>query len=350
MKHFTGRVTGYITGRVMGYITGRVTGYIAGCSVGFLCLLATLTFAQTEPNLTITPEQPLIGDVLTVTLRVPHSYRTRLVMPELPEPWGAFEVVRAPVLAAEPLNAQQQISQVTWQLQAFSLEPLTTPPLTVQLADPAGNLVPVVVDSLTVDTRSLLEQTLQDGNQPNMRDIKAPLTFTATLTVWQRLQQRIILTVLALALFVLLGVIYLRYFAKTLVEPKPKTALEHVQSTLQTLADKPTWTRADLDAISYEVRHYLVLRHRLPAHAETSQALHHTLRQARITSEFAKHIINTLLRCDAARFAARELSQADIALIRHTLYGLANMPAYAYSPDHPSNQPTHLPTLREQPS
>lgn len=315
-----------------------------------LCVLGTLTFAQPEPSLTVTPEQPLIGDILTVTLRVPHSYSTRLVPPELPNPWGAFEVVSPPVLATEPLNTQQQVSQVTWQVQAFRLEPLSTPPLTVQLADPAGNLVPVEVNSVTVETRSLLEQTVQEGNQPNMRDIKAPLTFTATLTAWQRLQQRIILTVLALLLFGLLGVIYLRYFAKTLVEPKEKTALEHLQIRLQTLADQPTWTRADLDAISYYVRHYLVLRHRLPAHAETSQALHHSLRHARITPEFAKHIVNTLLRCDAARFAARELSQADTALIRHTLMGLADMPAYAYSPDHPSNQPNYSPTLQEQPS
>jgi hypothetical protein len=302
--------------------------------------------------MTVTPEQPLIGDVLTVTLSVPHSHRTRLVMPTLPQPWGAFEVVNPPVLTIEPHNAQQQISRVTWQVQAFSLEPLTTPPLTVQLADPAGNLVAVVVDSLTVETRSLLEQTLQEGNQPNMRDIKAPLTFRATLTTWQRVQQRIILTVLALLLFVLLGLIYLRYFARTLAEPQKKTALEHLQTTLHDLADKPTWTRADLDAISYYVRHYLALRHKLPAHAETSQALHHTLRQARITPEFAKHIVNTLLRCDAARFAARELSQADTSLIRHTLIGLANMPAYAYSPDHPSNQPNHPPKarLKEQPS
>jgi hypothetical protein len=302
--------------------------------------------------MTVTPEQPLIGDVLTVTLSVPHSHRTRLVMPTLPQPWGAFEVVNPPVLTIEPHNAQQQISRVTWQVQAFSLEPLTTPPLAVQLADPAGNLVAVVVDSLTVETRSLLEQTLQEGNQPNMRDIKAPLTFRATLTTWQRVQQRIILTVLALLLFVLLGLIYLRYFARTLAEPQKKTALEHLQTTLHDLADKPTWTRADLDAISYYVRHYLALRHKLPAHAETSQALHHTLRQARITPEFAKHIVNTLLRCDAARFAARELSQADTSLIRHTLIGLANMPAYAYSPDHPSNQPNHPPKarLKEQPS
>lgn len=347
MKYSTGRVTG----RVTGYVMGRVTGCIAGCTVWFLCLLGTLTFAQTEPNLTITPEQPLIGDVLTVTLRVPHSYRTRLVMPELPEPWGAFEVVSAPVLAAEPLNAQQQISQVTWQVQAFSLEPLNTPPLTVQLADPAGNLVPVVVDSLTVDTRSLLEQTLQDGNQANMRDIKAPLTFTATLTVWQRVQQRIILTVLALLLFVLLGVIYLRYFAKTLTEPHKKTALEHNQTTLHALAEKPTWTRTDLDAISYHMRQYLVLRYHLPAHAETSEALRHSLKHVRVAAEMAKHIVNSLLRCDGARFAARELSQADIALIRHTLMGLADMPTYAYSPDHPANQPIHpAAALREQPS
>jgi hypothetical protein len=316
-----------------------------------------IALAQPEPSLTVMPEQPLIGDVLTVTLSVPHSHRTRLIMPELPDPWGAFEVVSRPVLETEPLSAQQQISQVTWQVQAFSLDPLNTPPVTVQLADPAGNLVPVVIDSLTVGTRSLLEQTIQEGNQPNMRDIKAPLTFTATLTVWQRVQQRIILTVLALLLFVLLGVIYLRYFAKTLTEPHKKTALEQLQSTLQTLADKATWTRADMDAISYYVRHYLALRHKLPAHGETSQTLHHTLRQARITPEFAKHIVNTLLRCDAARFAARELSQADIALIRHTLMGLANMPAYAYSPDHPSNQPSHpatshpaTATFQEQPS
>lgn len=329
-------------------------------SIWLLCVLSTLifaqmfaqTFAQPEARLQVTPEQPLIGDVLTLTLRVPHSYRTRLVMPDLLELWGAFEVVNPPVLTTEPLNAQQQVSRVTWQVQAFSIDPLTTPPLTVQLADPAGNLVPLEVASLTVETQSLLEQTLQEGNQPNIRDIKAPLTFIATLSAWQRLQQRIILTALALALFVLLGMIYLRYFARTLAEPPQKTALEQIQTTLHDLADKPTWTRADLDAISHEVRHYLALRHKLPAHAETSQALHHTLRQARITPEFAKHIVNTLLRCDAARFAARELSHADLALIRHTLKGLANMPTYAYSPDHPANQPHHPPTtkLREQPS
>ena len=326
------------------------------------CGLVTATLAQPEPSVTVTPEQPLIGDVLTVTISVPHSYRTRLVMPDLPNPWGAFEVVSQPLLETVPQSAQQQRSVVRWQVQAFSLEPLSTPPLTVQLADPAGNLVATDVPSVTVETRSLIAQTSPEGNQPNLRDIKAPLTFIATLTTWQRVRQRLLLTVLALALFVLLGVIYLRYFAKTLQEPAQKTALEHNQTTLQTLADKPTWTRADLDAISYYVRHYLVLRHRLPAHAETSQALHHTLRQARITQEFAKHIVNTLLRCDAARFAARELSQADIALIRHTLMGLATMPAYAYSPDHPSNQPSshpsnqptnpasHLPTLQERPS
>ena len=117
------------------------------------------------------------------------------------------------------------------------------------------------------------------------------------------------------------------------------------------LAEKPTWTRTDLDAISYHMRQYLVLRYHLPAHAETSEALRHSLKHVRVAAEMAKHIVNSLLRCDGARFAARELSQADIALIRHTLMGLADMPTYAYSPDHPANQPIHpAAALREQPS
>ncbi|MEM9437708.1 MAG: hypothetical protein AAGA15_11765, partial [Pseudomonadota bacterium] len=57
--------------------------------------------AQRSIPLTAEPAQPYIGDVITLSFELEHSYRTRVVVPVIPEVWGEFELVSAPRLHSE---------------------------------------------------------------------------------------------------------------------------------------------------------------------------------------------------------------------------------------------------------
>ncbi len=309
--------------------------------VSLLTMLAQNVYAQRTIPLTAQPEQPYLGDVITLSFELEHSYRTRVVVPDLAEQWGNFEVVSMPQLDNEAAGVNQQRSRVSWTVQYFGLTPITTPELTVQLADPAGNLLPLTISPITLEPISLIDELAED--EPRLRDIKPPLNLTAPVALWQGLWRRLLATSLAVLALVMAALLYWRQLARLLHLPGRLSTQEQLRRRLLELAEVSSYTRTELDAISQHLRTYMQLRYAVLAQGATSDELRERLRRSTVPHALGQAVVSTLLRCDAARFAARQLSQDDHLHMQQTLRALA------HSGEAELTQPSQM-TLVEQPS
>ncbi|MEM7734557.1 MAG: hypothetical protein AAF267_02100 [Deinococcota bacterium] len=289
-----------------------------------MVMLPQAAHAQRSIPLSAEPAQPYIGDVITLSFKLEHSYRTRVVMPDLAETWGDFEVVSGPHLRSEAAGVNQQRSHGSWTVQYFGLAPVQTPDLTLNLADPAGNLIPLTISPISLETVSLIDELAED--EPRLRDIKPPLTLTAPVPVWQGLWQRLVITSLALLALVMGALLYWRQLARWLNLPGRLTAQERLRQELLELAEVRTYTRPQLDAISQQIRTHLQLRYGVLAQGATSDELRDHLRRSTVPYDLGQAIVGVLLRCDATRFAARQLLHDDHIHIQQTLRALASSP------------------------
>ena len=120
-------------------------------------------------RLTISPQELLIGDVVTVTARVNHPSGHRVGPLELGETWGPFEVsaIQAPVTVSN--NDGSETTSISFDAQIFEVGTVTTPDIRFTIESPTGGQGSVVAAPVTVEIQSVL-------TDDELRDIRSQAT------------------------------------------------------------------------------------------------------------------------------------------------------------------------------
>ncbi len=132
-------------------------------------LIAGSAAAQGEVSATmVVPEGPFtVGDPLELALTVTHPPGYIVISPELPETWGNFIIVeQSPPLTIENEDGSETTA-ITIDARLFAPGEYSTPPLTVNITDGAGQLRELPVAPATINIASVLVE-----GDTDLRDIK----------------------------------------------------------------------------------------------------------------------------------------------------------------------------------
>ena len=118
-----------------------------------------------EAEISISPDEAVIGDVLRVTASVTHPAGHTVGPLKLEDTWGPFEVraLRAPMTVAN--DDGSETTSVTFEAQVFALGVLTTPELSLTVQSPTGVQSIAVAAPVTVEIVSVLRDN-------ELRDIR----------------------------------------------------------------------------------------------------------------------------------------------------------------------------------
>ena len=141
---------------------------------GLLVALALLMFGPgvaraqgpVEAEISVSPDEAVIGDVLRVTASVTHPSGHTVGPLKLEDTWGPFEVraLRAPTTVAN--DDGSETTTVTFEAQVFALGVLTTPELRLTVESPTGVQGIAVAAPVTVEIVSVLRDN-------ELRDIRS---------------------------------------------------------------------------------------------------------------------------------------------------------------------------------
>jgi hypothetical protein len=137
-----------------------------------ITLLAALpAAAQSDSTAQATLSSPegqlTVGDPVALALSVTHAADQHVIAPLLEQNWGDFVIqdVSAPQISD---NGDGSVTtSLTIDARLFAPGSFTTPPLTVQIADGAGQVVEIIAQPLTVNIASVLVE-----GDTELRDIK----------------------------------------------------------------------------------------------------------------------------------------------------------------------------------
>lgn len=132
-----------------------------------LAFFTTTTYAQSSATITADGNTLTVGDPVILTVSVTHPEGSVVLFPELAANWGDF-VVRSQS-APETVSNEDGTSVTSQQIDARLFAPgdFQTPPLTITIADTAGNLSETAVAPLPITVQSVLVE-----GDTALRDIK----------------------------------------------------------------------------------------------------------------------------------------------------------------------------------
>jgi hypothetical protein len=135
--------------------------------------------AQNEVAARVTAVQSSthIGETVELVLEVTHPRGWRVIAPPLAQTWGDFEVRSQSAMEIVTTDAAVEVSQQTIAVMLWGLGEFATPPLTVTVSSPEGELLEVTADPVTIHVESVLTQ-----DDLALRDIKPQATLP--LAVW----------------------------------------------------------------------------------------------------------------------------------------------------------------------
>ncbi len=146
-------------------------------TLALLVLLPGAARAQgpVEAELSVSPDELVIGDVLTVTASVDHPAGHVVGPLKLEDTWGPFEVraLRAPVTVAN--DDGSETTSVTFEAQVFALGVLTTPELSLTVESPTGAQSVAVAAPVIVEVVSVLRDSELRDIRPQV-DLPGPRT------------------------------------------------------------------------------------------------------------------------------------------------------------------------------
>ena len=135
--------------------------------------------AQSEVSARLTAVQSSthIGETVELVLEVSHPAGYRVIAPQLAQTWGDFEVRSQSAMEIVTTDTAAEVSRQTIAVTLWGLGEFATPPLTVTVSSPEGELLEVTADPVTINVESVLTQ-----DDLALRDIKPQATLP--LAVW----------------------------------------------------------------------------------------------------------------------------------------------------------------------
>lgn len=135
--------------------------------MGVMAFFTAVTYAQSTATITTDAQNVTVGDPVILTVSVTHPEGSVVLFPELEANWGDF-IVRSQS-APQTVDNGAGTSVTSQQIDARLFAPgdFQTPPLTITIADTAGNLSETAVAPLPITVQSVLIE-----GDTNLRDIK----------------------------------------------------------------------------------------------------------------------------------------------------------------------------------
>ncbi|HUM71602.1 MAG TPA: hypothetical protein PLK31_22470, partial [Chloroflexota bacterium] len=148
--------------------------FISLVVLGVLAFFTTTTYAQSTATITTDAQNITVGDPVILTVSVTHPEGSVVLFPELEPNWGDF-IVRsqsAPETVdngdgTAPSGLGYAVTTQQIDPRLFAPGDFQTPPLTITIADAAGNLSETAVTPLSLSVQSVLVE-----GDTELRDIK----------------------------------------------------------------------------------------------------------------------------------------------------------------------------------
>ncbi len=267
----------------------------------FLLLATTSASAQTV-QVTLSPNQPTVGDRIAATITLQVEAGALAAEPRFPTwkaTWGEAEVVEK--------GKPEKVSETTWRqrlvLAAFRTGQVPLPPVqiavpfrdrTVQAATPAG---------LSLDVRSVLPK---GEKNPQLKRERPPVSLPIGEAFWWTLgAMSLVCAILGLLLF------------RRRKEPneedtaRPELApFEELTTILDRLASEGSGSAVRLHtSLSLAFRRYLARTLDFPAEERTTSEIHRSLLSGRLPAPMVRQAVELLRSCDLVKFARLEVDE-----------------------------------------
>lgn len=272
----------------------------------------TNTLGPVTATVTVTPNSPLIGDIMSLTLDVEVKSGVELSMPESREAFSRLEIDDEDQ-GRETIPGGERHFQ-SYQIQAASSGRLRIPPMRLTFVDKRpgeeaeGEERELLTDEIAIKVRPVLEG--EEASAQELRPIQRPLEEFLGPTLWQRYWWAFAGGALGLALLV--GLFFLRRGRKEAqVSPYERASVALSQLEREGLPDeeaRDAWY-VELSGI---VRRYLEDRFALRApELTTEEFLRVAQRSVLLTDEHKKLLSSFLADCDQVKFAGYEPGEEE---------------------------------------
>jgi hypothetical protein len=265
-----------------------------------LLLLATSSASAQTVQVSLSPNQPTVGDRIAATITLQVEAGALAAEPRFPTwkaTWGEAEVVEK----TEP----EKVSETTWRqelvLAAFRTGQVPLPPVqiavpfrdrTVQVSTPAG---------LSVDVRSVLPK---GEKNPQLKRERPPVSLPVGDAFWWTLG------VMSLVCAIL-GLLLFRRRAEPNEEDTSRPELapfEELTTILDRLSAESSSVRLHT-SLSLAFRRYLARTLDFPAEERTTSEIHRSLLSGRLPAPMVRQAVELLRSCDLVKFARLEVDE-----------------------------------------
>jgi len=268
--------------------------------------LAAQSIADVSASIELPQEAHyFVGDQVELKLTVTHPADHHVIFPELEEEWGAFILKdQSAPLTADNVDGTKSTTQI---LDARLFQPGTfdTPPLSLTVADGAGQLIEVLVPTASVTIASVLIE-----GDTELRDIKpqAELPFT-NLLPWLVAGGLIVVSVILIVIW------RRRRQQKALVEVDNRMPHEVALDELAairalSLPDQGRFKK-HYTLVSETVRTYVGKTYRFPVLERTTAEIHTSLRKTAVPPTVAREFLSLLEESDLVKFSKFKPSASD---------------------------------------
>ena len=251
-----------------------------------------------------------VGDVIALELRVTHPAGWRVIPPTLEGQWGDFEVrgQSVPEITTNPDGTQTTVQEI----QVARMRPgeVSTPALTLSVADDRGGLNSLEVASVPVTVRSVLVE-----GDTNLREIKPQAELIRERHPYWPL---IISGLLGLAALAVHGIN--RWRQGRLIDRR--TPRQRALDSLALINKQDVPARPEIKEqcalLSEILRGYLAEVTSLPARDLTTRELARRFKEQDFSPIWSALIVDVLQACDSVKFANDELDETQLqGMISH---------------------------------
>ncbi len=291
-------------------------------AIGLMVLGALTVFADggATASVKVGQQEIHVGDVVPITVTVNHPKGWRVVFPPLDKKWGELEVrSQGAAQIAENADGSETTTQEI-DVAYFRPEQVTTPEMTLEIANAQGQVEAVKVEPTMLNVTSVLQQ-----DDMELRDIKPQAE------LWQLSSSPIpFVASIALALTLVGGLGYMAW--KNRPVPDRRTPRERALDEIKAIEATPHLISNDAKTycvrVSESLRDYLAAGCGIPAHDLTTGELAQQLKQKEVPPQVAAQIIHVLRVSDTAKFAN---DVSDVEAIK-TLSGITMQIVMLYPP------------------
>jgi hypothetical protein len=275
-------------------------------------LLLSTNLAAAQPGIAaeavLTPpaQELTVGDPIALSLTVTHSAGDEVILPDLPDTWGDF-VVRSQSVPTEVDNGDGSVTTTqTIEVSLFNPGTFTTPPLSLTIADPAGQLSQVKALPASVNIASVLVE-----GDSNLRDIKPQ----AELPYFDPAPWLAAAAVVGLTAGIVYWVRRVRQAKQAMATQDSRLPHEIALDELDRIAGlrlpESGQLKEHYTLTSDCLRSYVEQAYAIPVTDQTTDEIQHHLRSSPVDEEIAQALVSFLSDCDLVKFAKYRPNVAD---------------------------------------